>query len=356
MGIPFRKDDNAIVGCDDPRALQRLADALDERVLHDRASYWAWRLAPSFTPRERKLCGLQYRWSVAQIEFAQDVIFRRSAPLRNLFRRATEIGVALGGATQTRQIFGRRINRRYQGKLETVLEHRDVGHPVLRAYYHTSYVKQYEKGDRLLRTETCLNDPYHLGVGRLLENLPKLKDHLAATTGRYLAQQAELLDSTVDTGALAALAHPIAIGNRHIPGIKLHDDRVIRALDALLYTGGLLGDWTTRDLHARLLSRHRLSEDTYSLAQLRYDLQKLRAHGIVERIGNSRRYRLTTRGVRLASVLVKARDRLLGPILATPAAKASQRSANPSRVEGALRKIDKALDVLCEEIGLRRAA
>jgi len=356
IGVRFRKDDNAIVACADPNALQRLADALDERVLHDRASYWAWRLAPSFTPRERKLCGLQYRWSVAQIEFAQDVIFRRSAPLRNLFRRATEIGVALGGATQTRQIFGRRINRRYQGKLETVLEHRDTGHPVLRSYYQTSYVKQYEKGDRLLRTETCLNDPYHLGVGRLLENLPTLKEHLSATTGRYLAQQSELLDSTVDTGALAALGQPIVVGKRRVAGIKLHDDRIIRALDALLYTGGLLGDWTTCDLHTRIVLRHRLSEDAYSLAHLRYDLQKLRAHGVVERIGQTRRYRLTTRGVRLTPVLVKARDRLLGPILAMPVVNTSMRSTNPSRVERALRKIDKALDALCEEIGLKHAA
>jgi hypothetical protein len=29
-----------------------------------------------------------------------------------------------------------------------------------------------------------------------------VKTHLAATTDRYLAQQAELLDSTVDAGAL----------------------------------------------------------------------------------------------------------------------------------------------------------
>jgi hypothetical protein len=355
-GVPFRKDDNAIVACADPNVLRRLGNALDERVLHERASYWAWRLAPSFTPRERTLCGLQYRWSVAQIEFAQDVIFRRSAPLQNLFRRATEIGVALGGATQTRQIFGRRINKRYHGKLETVLEHRDAGHPVLRAYYQTSYVKQYEKGDRLLRTETCVNDPYHLGVGRHLENLPKLKAHLTATTDRYLAQQAELLDSTVDTGALAALAQPILVGKRRIPGIKLHDDRIIRALDALLYTGGLLGDWTTRDLYDRILARHRIPENDYSLAQLRYDLQKLRAHQIAERIGNTRRYRLTPKGVRIAAVLVKARDRLLGPILASPAAKRSSRSTNPSTVEGALRKIDKALDALCDEIGLKRAA
>ena len=64
---------------------------------------------------------------------------------------------------------------------------------------------------------------------------------MAATTDRYLTQQAELLDSTVDRGALAALAAPLTTGTGRVPGIKLHDDRLIRLLDNLLYTGGLLG-------------------------------------------------------------------------------------------------------------------
>ena len=356
LGVTFHQDENAIVNCSDPGALRRLTATLDERLLHLRANYWAWRLAPSFTRRERRLCQLRYQWSVAQIEYAQDVIFRRQAPLRNLFRRATEIGVALGGATQTRQIFGRRINRRYRGKLETVLERRDDGFPVIRAYYQTSYVKQYEKGDRLLRTETCLNDTHHVGVGRRLKNLPALKEHLVATTGRYLAQQAELLDSTVDTGSLAALARAITVGRRRIPGIKLHDDRVIRLLDVLLYAGGLLGDWTTRDLHSRLHARHRLTADEYTLTQLRYDLQKLRAHGLAERLGKTRRYRLTTKGVRLAAILVKARDRLLGPLLAAPVVPKSRRSTHLSNVEVALRSVDDALDTLCARLGLKLAA
>ena len=75
---------------------------------------------------------------MAQIEFARDVIFHRRARLHDLFQRAVEIGVALGGATQTRHLFGRRINCRYHGKLETILERRDEGFPVLRAYYKSS--------------------------------------------------------------------------------------------------------------------------------------------------------------------------------------------------------------------------
>lgn len=354
-GIRFRKDDNAIISCADPAVMQRLADRLDERILRQRASYWAKRLAPPFSPEERELCQLHYQWSVAQIEYAQDIVFKRRAPLRELFRRATEIGVALGGSTQTRNIFGRVINRRYNGKLETMLERRDDGHPVLRAFYKTSYVKQYEKGDRLLRTETCLNDTYHLNVGRKIENLPEVKDRLSVTTDRYLAQQSELLDSTVDTGALADLARPILIGQRRVPGIKLHDDRVIRLLDTLLYNGGLLADWTSRDAHARLLERHRLKESDYTISQLRYDLRKLRAHGLAQRIGRTRRYRLTDKGVRLGVILVKARYRFLGPIVAVNSMR-STRGDNPSTVEAALRRIDQAVDDLCEELRLRRAA
>jgi hypothetical protein len=353
--ISFKKKDNAILHCGDPDALLKMGRELNAMTLRQRANHWAFRLAPSFTRRERRLCGLQYEWSVAQIEFSQNVIFRRRAPLRALFQRATEIGVALGGATETRHIFGRRINRRYKGKLEKILDRRDEGQPVLRAYYQTSYVKQYERDDRLLRTETCLNDTYHLGVGRLLKNLPQIQSHLEATTDRYLEQQSELLDSTVDTGALAKLAKPIIVGKRRVPGLKLHDDRVIRLVDVLLYAGGLMGDWTTRELHERLLRRHRLTEEQYKISQLRYDLRKLRAHGLSERIGKSRRYRLTLVGVRIGALLVKLRTRLLGPIFSAPCIDRMKRSKNPSKVEAALRKVDKALDGLCTTLGLQPA-
>ena len=123
------------------------------------------------------------------------------------------------------------------------------------------------------------------------------------------------------------------------------------------YTGGLLGDGTTRDPHARLLARHRLTESDYSITQLRYDLGKLRAHGLAERIGRSRRYRLLPEGVRLGVLLVKVRTRLLGPLVSMPTlATTMGRSNNPSEVEAALRQVGKALDVLCDKLGLRLAA
>ena len=356
QGVRFRKDDNAFLAVDDLPALQAAVERLTPAVLRARCDVWTTRLAPAFSPPERAALGLSYRYSVAQIELATDVLFKRTAPLKALFRRAVDSGLLLGGADQTTHLFGRRVTRRYQGKLQTVLDRRDEGHPVLRSYYQTSFVKQYEKGDRLLRTETCINDTHHLSVGRPLENLPTLIERMAATNDRYLDLQAELLDSTVDAGHLADLARPTLRGHRRIPGLKLQDERVIRLLDVLLHPGGFVADWTSRDVHARVLERHRLTETQYRLSQLRYDLTKVRAKGLVERIGRTRRYRITALGVKLAVVLVKARTHLLGPLCTLASEPHTRRSTrHPSEVEAALRQVDVALTHLCQVLGLHAA-
>jgi hypothetical protein len=95
----------------------------------------------------------------------------------------------------------------------------------------------------------------------------------------------------------------------------------------------------------------------YRLGQLRYDLAKLRAHGLVERLGTSRRYRLTPRGLKLGVLLVKLRTRLLGPLVTLAGDDAPRRpTRNPSAVEAAFRQVDAALDHLCAVLGLKPAA
>jgi hypothetical protein len=142
-----------------------------------------------------------------------------------------------------------------------------------------------------------------------------------------------------------------------VPGLRLQDDRVLRLLDVLLHPGGFVADWTSRDVLARLLDRHRLAASDYRLGQLRYDLGKLRAHGFVERIGRTRRYRLTARGLKLGVLLVKLRTRLLGPLatLVTAAAPHPETTTD-SAIEAAFRQVDHAVDQLCIALGLKAAA
>jgi DNA-binding transcriptional ArsR family regulator len=50
--------------------------------------------------------------------------------------------------------------------------------------------------------------------------------------------------------------------------------------------------FTTSEIYADTLAALAASPQDYSLASLRYDLSKLRAKGLVEKVPRSRRYRL----------------------------------------------------------------
>jgi DNA-binding transcriptional ArsR family regulator len=153
------------------------------------------------------------------------------------------------------------------------------------------------------------------------------------------------------------LAKPTLIRHRRIPGLKLHDDRVIRLLETVLNPGGFINDWTTREVHTRVVARHQLPADDYRLSQLRYDLSKLRAKGLVERIGNTRRYRLTPTGLKLGVLLVKLCTRLLGPLVSMIDRPIPHPAARRSNfVDAAYREVDAALFHLSAAIGLAHPA
>jgi hypothetical protein len=60
------------------------------------------------------------------------------------------------------------------------------------------------------------------------------------------------------------------------------------------------GRFTTIELYAPALDALGRTEAEYSLASFRYDLSKLRAKGLVERIPHSRRYRWSAKAIRFA--------------------------------------------------------
>jgi hypothetical protein len=64
------------------------------------------RLVPVFSPTERAALEPGYRYSMAQMELATGVVFKRAAPPNAVFQRACELGVLVGGAERTTHLFG----------------------------------------------------------------------------------------------------------------------------------------------------------------------------------------------------------------------------------------------------------
>ena len=83
------------------------------------------------------------------------------------------------------------------------------------------------------------------------------------------------------------MALPVMSGKTKIAGIKIHDTRMIRLMEVLLHGGTQLDGWRSADIHQAILTTFGLSAATYTLTQLRYDLRKLKAHGLLDRIGRA---------------------------------------------------------------------
>ena len=81
------------------------------------------------------------------------------------------------------------------------------------------------------------------------------------------------------------MALPIITGSVRYAGIKIHETRIIRLLEVLLHGGNNLGGWTAKQIHQVILDSFQLSPKAYGLNQLRYDLRKLKGHGLLERDG-----------------------------------------------------------------------
>jgi hypothetical protein len=337
--VGFRKNDNAFLAIDDVAALQAAADRLSPDIIRERLDYWTLILGPKFSVKERKRVKLSRFYAISQIEYCRNFIFKRNFPIHKLFERGCELGLWRLTAHKITEIFGARLHRRLPGKLATVIDQIEHGHHVFRAYFKHAFLKQYEKFATFLRNELCSNNLNDFGLKKGLDNLDAVRQTFKVITSRFAGFQAQWLNVHIDFPLLQRIALPITIGSVRYPG-----RRVIRLLEVLLHGGTHVGGWTAKEIHQSVRTTFGLSERSYGLNQLRYDLRKLKGHGLLERDGSRYAYRLTPKGVQVALLFLFFHKRLCGPLANSRFHHRPDPQHRPnSRLEAAYHRADKAI-------------
>ena len=342
--IGFHKNDNAFLAVDDVAELQAAADRLSAEIIGKQLDYWTFLLGPKFSKKERSQMNLSRFYAIAQIEYCRNFIFKRHFPIHKIFERSCELGLWRLTAHRISEIFGVRLNKRLRGKLATVIEQIEHGHHVFRAYWKHSFLKQYEKFSRFLRNELVSNNLRDFGLKKGLNHLDAVRRRFQIITDRFADCQAQWLNVHVDFPLLQRLALPVTLGTVRYPGIKIHEPRIIRLMEVLLHGGTTLGGWTAKQIHQAVLTTFELSAKTYGLNQLRYDLRKLKGHGLVEREGRRYAYRLSTKGLQVALLFLFFHKRLCGPLASSRFHHKPDPACRPnSKLEVAYHKADKAI-------------
>ncbi len=362
QGIRFKQSTNAFASCSDPILLQEIADSLTAQDLFRCGHKWLTQLIPFFTPRERQQAGVGHRLFFSQVELCDNLIFSRRAAVDRLSQRLMDANRTIGQPNKLTVIFGRKITKQHAGKLQTVIEDLDLPNPVIRSHYKHGFVKQYVRDEANLRTEPATNNVTDYGVGKAIENLPALRDKMSAIIDRYHEVQQDILESFVDRGQLLQLTQPTILSNgKRIPGLKLDHPRQLALMQALVRFSHIAAQdsFSTAEVHPDTAEALGRTTADYTLASLRYDLSKLRAKGLVERLNKSRRYRLTTEGYRVCVVYLKLFEKLYAPltsgILKPFKDDARIQNDRTSLLDRVYSTVVKALDLLVDAIGLKVA-
>jgi hypothetical protein len=317
--IDFRQCSNAFLQCSDSGRLQQLADSLTAQDLLTCGQKWLAYFTPFFTDAERKQAGCQHRLFFAQVEYCDNLIFHRRAALDRLEERLLDANRTIGQPNKITTIFGRRVTKNYRGEIKTVIEDLDLPNPVIRTHYGNGFIKQYVRDHLLQRTELATNNVTDYGVKKAVENLPQLQKKMATINDNYLDVQQDILATFVDRGQLRKLAAPTVLPNgKRVPGLKIDHPRQLALMHALVRFAHIAagGTFSTREIHAFTAEALGMSVESYSLASLRYDLSKLRAKQLVQKVPRSRRYRLTREGYCICLVFLKLFERIYAPLTA----------------------------------------
>src|SRR6202790_1966307 len=313
-GIAFEALDNGILSCADPRRLQKICEGLSAAKIDALLRKWLRLLPHPFTGADRK-AGYRYDISILQAEFSLTQVLDRPVHGRLFFEQVIGENLDLGRPQEVRLIFNRTINRRTPGQFRTRIVTQDVT-PSLNVYYKNTRIKQYHKENRALRTETTINNTYDFGIGKRLHNLPKLREIGFAANRRLLDVERLSHDCMLTEDTFQTINGPVAAGRQRASGLRFADARVQSLLHALIPFRLLANGFRCAALRQHLAALSGRDSEAISQGAITYQLRRLRLHGLIERLPNSFRYRVTAFGFRAALFFTRLYNRLLRPGLA----------------------------------------
>ncbi len=317
--------DNALVETEDFDRTQKIADDWPVEKLHGKLNEWAGRYCPVIRQFQ-----VGYHWSLDQVEFSTDLLFRRRQDLQALYGHLTRTAIHTVKPDNIATFLGRKLSPLYQGEMGNRFNVRLEGTRIKHTMGPVS-LKMYDKFGLILRIETTVNNVSFFQHYRTVEqrdgrtvtqwapmkksiySLPALREVLQAANRRYLEFLSTLDDPTAGIDRLHKISEPVRENERSYPGLNFFS-----AQDQTLIETLARGEFNLRGLQNKSLRAHLGKKTSGQVSRL---LKRLRLHGLVKKVGHTYRYYLTLLGKQVIASGLKLKNMVLIPQLALGAAR-----------------------------------
>jgi hypothetical protein len=322
-GIGYKMIDNAFVEIQDWQDAQTLAETIHVPSLQRKLD----QLARSYCPVLAEFSS-GVHWSLMQVEYATDLVFHRQDVLRPLYEALARTAIHAVKCEQVATFLGHRLTESYEGEIGNDFSTRVEGTRI-KHYMGPAAIKMYDKFALILRVETTCNDvtffkhhrrvEHHDGtwdmrlapMKKSIYSLPDLMTLLHDANRRYLEFLGTIDDPTAGVQRLEKISERVHDRDRSYRGFNLFDGDDLDLFLAISRGQFLISGFRNCDLRAWLPGK--------SAVQLGRMVKRLRAHGLLKKIGKRYKYYLTKLGRTVVTTALKLRELVIIPCLNQPA-------------------------------------
>jgi hypothetical protein len=319
QGIGYTMLDNSFDSIDDFAQAQSLADTINIKEIHQRLDQYAQLCCPVTSLFETK-----YHWSIMQVEYATDIVFKRQEFLHSLYENLVATAIHTVKPDDIATFLGHKLTGRFEGEAGNNYHVRIEGSRIKHVMGKTS-IKMYDKFSKILRIETTSNDVSFFKHYRKVEHrdgtvtnenaplkkciysLPFLVEILSAVNRRYLEFLSAIDDRTVGQKKLEKLTEPVEQNNRHYKGFNFFDK-----IDEEILFVLMRGEFNIFGFRNKDIRRHLQGFSSGKVSRL---LKRLKLHGLIRKAGKDYKYYLTRLGKQALSMFEKVKELVMIPAL-----------------------------------------
>lgn len=318
-GIQSVVRDNAIMKADSFEAAQDLSDALDTACIHEKLDKFAKLYCPVI-----KHFPMGYHWSIMQVEYATDIIFKRQKDLRLIYDNLTRTAIHSVKPENIATFLGKKLSPLYQDEMGNNFSTRIEG-TCIKFRMGSTTIKMYDKHGIILRIETTTNDVSFFKHYREVEHrdgttsmkltnmkkglysLGPLRNILFNANKRFLKFLSDIVDPSVGIKKLEKVSKTVVQNDRSFKGFNFFSEDDLNILQTIISGAFTINGFQNKDLRQNLKN--------HSSSQISRILKRLHTHGLIKKVANTYKYYLTRFGSQVITMGLKLKEMTIIPEL-----------------------------------------
>lgn len=344
--IKYKMQDNAFLRVDDEHYVQELITNFKGSMINERIKHWMDKWF-RFDKGQRSTCSalLKHQWYTSQCEVCSNAVFKNKGFFNRLYDKIIEKHHNIGMPDTLSTIFDlKRERKQSKSTLRTYDKKACSKH-----WIQGNSIKMYNKGGYLLRVETTINNP-RLPGAQLKKPIFDIKGYYWYGFGcnnRFFNSMAKIDASLMGDYENEFTNAVYTNKGKRVAAPDLRNPKMVAVL-AVLSNPRFSCEWfRTAELVPYL--RGYCSKT----AEIRYQLQKLIARGLIKKKQGANYYRVTEKGYVWLNIAYSHNRYFLTPLLSANIEKQAMSKANAlDKFEAAQKHIKVGLDEIYQQLNI----